>query len=185
MASTWLLGMWHFNAVERNLILNLLTAYWLPPMCSVIGISEMFAMITPDGQLILSTCKYIPTGPSNLQPSPHTVWCTALFQSSRSHGNFFCEIFSIALSIYKVNCWFSESHHQSWFEWVQTYVPRPELWTKPAPEERTRTRTELNLRFNSAVQGLNWGSGLNFSIPSTHSHLSHQVSPHHSAHFPS
>jgi hypothetical protein len=89
MASTRLIGMQHSNAAERNLILNPSTAYWLPPTHSPIGISEMFAMITPDGQLILSTCKYIPAGPSNLQLSLHTVRGAALFQSGRSHGNFF------------------------------------------------------------------------------------------------
>ena len=85
MAATQLIGMQHFNVAERNLILNPSTTYWLPPMCSLIGISETF---TPDGQLILSTCKYIPAGPSNLQLSPHTVQFTALFLSSGSHGNF-------------------------------------------------------------------------------------------------
>ena len=163
MASTQLIGMWHFNVAERNLRLNPSTVYWLPPTHSLIGISEMFAIIAPNSQLILSTYKYISTRPSNLQLSPHTVWCAALFLSGRSHGNFFGEIFSIMLSIYKVNCWSSESHHQSWFKQVWTYVSRLELQTEPASDERTRTR--LNLRFSLAVQGLNWGSGPNFGNP--------------------
>jgi len=108
MASARLIGMRHFNATERNLVLNLSTAYWLPPTRSPIGISETFAMIIPDGQLILSTCKYIPAEPSNLRPSPHTVRCAALFQSGGSYGNFFGELFSIALFICEMNCWFSD-----------------------------------------------------------------------------
>jgi len=104
MASARLIGMRHFNATERNLVLNLSTAYWLPPTRSPIGISETFAMIIPDGQLILSTCKYIPAEPSNLRPSPHTVRCAALFQSGGSYGNFFGELFSIALFICEMNC---------------------------------------------------------------------------------
>jgi len=130
-------------------------------------------MITPgDGQLILLTCRYIPamaSGPSNLWPSPYTVRCTALFQSSGSHGNFFGEIFLIALSTYKVNPQnYLISHHQSRFEWVRTYVPRLELQTEPAPEERTRTGMRLNLRFSSGVWGLNRGSGPNFGIPNVY-----------------
>ena len=140
--------MWHFNAAERNLILNLLTTYWLPPMCSPIGISETFPMITPDGQQF---CQLVSTFlPDHQIYGHHPIQCSPqpYFWAAGVMGTFLVKFSQLQLA------------------WTGSNLcPKARAVNRTCPEERTRTRTGLNLRFSSLVQGSNWGSVPYFSSP--------------------
>jgi len=83
----------------------------------------------------------------------------------RLMATFFGENFSIVLSIYEANCLILRIVEYPITEVsLNRFKPTSKARNtgELAPEERTRTRTGLNLRFSLGVQGLNQGSGLNF-----------------------